>query len=83
MFGKAKFPVGQKQGVTVPLSAIIERGQLTGVFVVDKANTARLRLVRTGKHYGDRIEILSGLNQGERVVVENVERVRDGNRISN
>lgn len=82
MFGKAEFPVGQKQGITVPLSAIIQRGQLTGVFVVDQADTARLRLVKTGKQYGNRVEVLSGLNQGETVVSENVEHVREGNRIS-
>jgi multidrug efflux system membrane fusion protein len=82
IFGRARFPIGQKQGMTVPLSAIIERGQLTGIFVLDQANTARLRLVKTGKQYGSRIEILSGLNQGERVVVGNTEHIKDGYRVN-
>ncbi|MBI2358904.1 MAG: efflux RND transporter periplasmic adaptor subunit [Deltaproteobacteria bacterium] len=41
----------------------------------------RYRLVKTGKEHGDRIEILSGLNAGERVVVKGVERVSEGNRL--
>ena len=66
--------------MTVPKTAIHERGQLTSVFVVDEKSTARLRLVKTGKPYGDRIEILSGLAEGERVVSD-AKGVSDGARI--
>ena len=78
MFGRAKFSVGEKPLLTVPLTAIVEQGQLTAVYVVDAANRARLRLVKTGKLYGQRVEVLSGLSEGESVVVENTDRVQDG-----
>jgi len=68
LFGRARFVTGQQTTMTAPKTAIHERGQLTSVFVVDEKSTARLRLVKTGKPYGDRIEILSGLAEGERVV---------------
>jgi len=81
VFGRVKFAVGQKQALTVPQSALVERGQLTGVYVLDTDRVARLRLIKTGKAYGDRVEVLSGLNEGETVVSGNVDAVSDGSRI--
>ena len=80
-FGRARFSYGQKQAITIPQRAITERGQLVSVFVVDQSAIARLRLIKTGKAYGDRIEVLTGLSDGERIVVDRVEAVRDGSRI--
>ena len=78
LYGTAKFVRGQRQAITVPANAITQRGQLTGVFVVDGANIARLRLVKTGKTYGGRVEVLSGLNEGERIAVDGVAKLNDG-----
>jgi multidrug efflux system membrane fusion protein len=80
-FGRARFSSGQKQAITILQSAITERGQLVSVFVVDQSGTARLRLIKTGKTYDDRVEVLTGLSAGERIVVERVEAVTDGSRI--
>jgi RND family efflux transporter MFP subunit len=68
MFGRAQFLRGERFGIFVPKSAVRERGQLTYVFVAE-AGHARMRLVRTGKSYLDAVEILSGLQSGERVIV--------------
>jgi RND family efflux transporter MFP subunit len=81
LYGKARFAVGKKEIITIPHKAIFQRGQLLQVFVVDSSQTARLRLIKTGKIYGERIEVLSGLGEGEKIIVEGVERVNDGNRI--
>ncbi|MFQ5846981.1 MAG: efflux RND transporter periplasmic adaptor subunit [Candidatus Methylomirabilales bacterium] len=81
LYGKARFIVGQHKAMVVPREAIVKRGQLQGVFVLDQGNIAHLRLVKTGKAYGDRIEILSGLSEGERVVVEGIGKVSDGSRV--
>lgn len=81
-FGRVTFSHGTADILSVPAKAIIERGQLTGVFVVDGDGIARLRLIKTGKTLGDRVEILSGLNEGERVVVDNASNVVDGCRIA-
>ncbi|HXG91799.1 MAG TPA: efflux RND transporter periplasmic adaptor subunit [Blastocatellia bacterium] len=78
LYGKARFIMGQKQALTIPRQAIVERGQLVGVFVVDESNIARLRLIKTGKQYGERVEILSGLSEGERILIDHVESVSDG-----
>jgi len=81
LYGKARFAVGKKEIITIPHKAIFQRGQLLQIFVVDSSQTARLRLIKTGKIYGERIEVLSGLGEGDKIIVEGVERVNDGNRI--
>ncbi|HSB11690.1 MAG TPA: efflux RND transporter periplasmic adaptor subunit [Blastocatellia bacterium] len=80
-YGKAIFAVGQKQAITIPQRAISERGQLVSVFVVDESGTARLRLIKTGKSYGDRVEVLAGLADGERIVVDRIDAISDGSRV--
>jgi multidrug efflux pump subunit AcrA (membrane-fusion protein) len=49
--------------------------------VVDQSGIARMRLVKTGKPYIDRVEVLSGLSEGEQIVVDGVEAVNDGSRV--
>jgi multidrug efflux pump subunit AcrA (membrane-fusion protein) len=81
LYGVARFVSGKKQAMLVPRKAVVERGQLAGVFVVDDASVARLRLVKTGKSYGENVEVLSGLSDGERIVVDGVTNVKDGVRL--
>jgi len=81
LFGKARFPIGQKQVLKVPQRAILQSGQLVSVLIVDSSNILRLRLIKTGKQYGDQFEVLSGLNDGDRIVVEGIEKVKEGDRV--
>jgi len=80
-FGRALLPVAEKQGLLVPKKAVLERGQLTFVWVVDDGGIARMRLVKPGTVTADRIEILAGLSAGERIVVGGMEKVTDGARV--
>jgi RND family efflux transporter MFP subunit len=68
MFGRAELILGERFAMFVPKDAVHERGQLTYVFVVADGR-AQMRLVKTSKSYLDAVEILSGLQQGERVIV--------------
>ncbi|HSB82204.1 MAG TPA: efflux RND transporter periplasmic adaptor subunit [Candidatus Methylomirabilis sp.] len=81
LFGRVWVPVGRRQAIQVARGAILERGQLQGVFVVGQDNIARFRLVRTGQTSRDVTEILSGLTGGEQVVLGGTDRVTDGARI--
>jgi RND family efflux transporter MFP subunit len=81
LYGRARFSVGQKEMIQIPQKTLLQQGQLVGVFVVDSSNVARLRLIKTGKRYGDQVEVLSGLNDGERLLVEGMEKVREGDRV--
>jgi RND family efflux transporter MFP subunit len=78
LFGKARFNTGTKKVLTVPVQSVLERGQLTFVYVVDPAKIAHMRLIQTGKPYGDRVEVLSGLSEGDLVILEPLSAVKDG-----
>jgi RND family efflux transporter MFP subunit len=81
LFGRAWFRQGERQALLVPDSAILDRGQLRGLYVVDAAGTIHLRLVTLGKHVdGGRI-VLSGLDPGNRVVTNPGARDLDGERV--
>jgi RND family efflux transporter MFP subunit len=72
MFGRARFQGPVRQVLTVPAEAIVRRGQLASVFVLD-GKTARLRLVNvTGT------EVLAGLSPGETVIVNPPPTLADG-----
>ena len=58
-----------RKGLFVPLAAVVERGALEGLFVLDEQGRGRLRWIRTGEPFEDRVEVLSGLEPGERYVV--------------
>ncbi|HWT77756.1 MAG TPA: efflux RND transporter periplasmic adaptor subunit, partial [Candidatus Methylomirabilis sp.] len=65
----------------VAREAIVERGQLQGVYVVGQDNIVRFRLIRTGAASQGGVEVLSGLTNGEVVVAKGTERISDGARI--
>jgi RND family efflux transporter MFP subunit len=81
MYGTARFPLGDRTTYAVPATAIVRRGQLTGLYVVDQSGSARFQLVKTGKLYGDFVEILSGLQEDQVYVVDPDKRVREGVKI--
>jgi RND family efflux transporter MFP subunit len=68
MFARVPLAVGEQQAMRIPDSAVIRQGQLTGVFIVDAQNTARFRLIRTGRLHGDQVEVISGIKDGTRLV---------------
>lgn len=69
MFGRLRLNKGTSETIVVPRSAIIERGQLTGVFVVEPDHIARLRWVKVGRSFDEVAEVLSGLDIGEHVIM--------------
>jgi RND family efflux transporter MFP subunit len=70
-FVKVGFVVGETERLLLPASSLVQRSELTAVYVVgDEAVT--LRQVRIGRRYGDRIEVLAGLAAGERVAADPV-----------
>jgi multidrug efflux pump subunit AcrA (membrane-fusion protein) len=72
MFVKVAFVVGESQRLLVPSIALMQRSEVTGVYVVDEQLRIRMRQVRIGATFGDRTEILAGLHAGERVAEDPV-----------
>jgi RND family efflux transporter MFP subunit len=80
-YATALFPVEQIRTMSVPRTALVEHGELEGVYVVNSQGSVEYRLIKAGKSWGERIEVLSGLNPGDRVAVTQVEQLRDGVRV--
>ncbi len=80
-FARVLFPIGEREALTVPAAAVIDRAGIAGVFVAGADSLARFRMLRTGEVRDGRVEVLSGLSAGERVVVEGAERLESGDRI--
>jgi multidrug efflux pump subunit AcrA (membrane-fusion protein) len=81
LFGRMDLPVGHQKRLVVPASALSVQADLTRVYVVDAAQRVRMRLITVGRRFGQDLEVLSGLKEGERIVVGELEKVRDGSEV--
>jgi len=81
MFARVPLVIGEQQAMRIPASAVIRQGQLTGVFIVDAQNTARFRLIRTGRTYGDQVEVISGIKDGTRLVAARPAQLTNGSTV--
>ncbi|HEX2965381.1 MAG TPA: efflux RND transporter periplasmic adaptor subunit [Syntrophorhabdaceae bacterium] len=77
-YAKVLVPTGKKEAITIPLTAVVQRGQLLGVFAVDKDGIISYRLIKTGRVYGEETEVLSGLDSGEIIITSGMGRAVDG-----
>lgn len=68
----------EKLNLLIPAKALVEKEGLKGVYVVSKDQKALLRWVRVGKMWGESIEILSGLDGGEKVILQSESRLYNG-----
>ena len=68
LFGRARFSRGERSALLIPRASLVERGQLQAVYVLDANQIAELRYVTLGKSTGEQIEVLSGLQDGEKLV---------------
>ena len=78
MFARVNLLKGKELKTIVPSNAIIQRGQLSGLYTVNQQGEAMLRWVRLGKKYTEGIEVISGLEIGERYIVSYESKLTDG-----
>ncbi len=69
MFARATFTVGNQTVLTVPRDAIEEVGQLDTVRIISSGRI-ETQMVSLGRRFGDRIEVLSGLRAGQRLILD-------------
>ena len=81
MFARVALTVGEKRMMRIPNSAVVQKGQLTGVFIVDEKNTARFRLIRIGRVYGDQVEVISGIKDDTRLVTKPSAQLTNGSAV--
>jgi RND family efflux transporter MFP subunit len=76
-FARVRFEGAPRQALVVPAGALRRQGQIASVFVVEDG-VARLRLLQTGSGTDTGVEVLAGLNPGERVVTNPPADLTDG-----
>ena len=81
LFGRTVFARGTRQSTVLPSTAVVHRGQLQGVYVVDDQKIANLRFVTLGRKVNAGVEVLSGLTAGERIVLDPAGRELAGKKI--
>ena len=67
---KAAFAIGTAQRILVPATALVRRSEVTAVYAVDREGHVELRQVRLGHRFGDRVEVLAGLESGARIAAD-------------
>ena len=91
MFVNVQFPIANKpktettvksDKVMVPESALVKQGQLTGIYTIASGKTAILRWIRTGKSFGNQVEVLSGLSANEQYIVSAEGKLYNGALVS-
>ncbi|MDR3750809.1 MAG: efflux RND transporter periplasmic adaptor subunit [Terracidiphilus sp.] len=81
MYGTAEFANGVRQAILIPRSAVVFRGSLACVYVLDSRGIAQLRYLTLGAGQGDQVEVLSGISAGEKLVDAPSDRDLAGKRI--
>ncbi len=71
LFARAHFVIGTTKKLLVPATAVVRRGELTGLYILDPQGKPRLRQVRLGETVANgQIEILAGISTGEKIILD-------------
>ena len=81
LFGRAQFSRGERPSLLIPRTAVVERGQLQGIYVLDQNKVANLRYITLGKPSGGQVEVLAGLQAGETLIADPGDREFSGKKI--
>ena len=81
LFGRAHFTRGERTALLIPRTAVVERGQLQGIYVLNQDRIAGLRYITLGKSSAQQAEVLAGLQIGEMLISDPGSRDLSGKRI--
>jgi RND family efflux transporter MFP subunit len=80
--GKVRFAAGEGTVLAIPKRAITRAGGSDGVFTVGALdNVAHLSMITLGAEFDDRVEVLSGIEDGARVALSPIDKLSDGARV--
>lgn len=81
MFAQAGFRVGERQAILIPQGVIQSRAGLHAVYIMDAQNVAQYRLIRLGQRYGEMVEVVAGLQDGDIIVWQGIPALRTGMKV--
>lgn len=81
MYGKAYFTAGKRNAILVPRSAVVTLSGISGVYLVSTGGNAQFQMVQLGESHGDRVEAVTGLKSGDRVIMNHLAAGMDGRKV--
>ena len=84
MYSRVKVTFGVNHSVVVPDNCIVKQqgSAVRSVYVLQSDNTVKETVVTLGRHFGTDYEILSGLNEGDTIVVKGQGSLKDGVKVN-
>lgn len=82
LYARVAFPGVQEKLQLVSTKALTRKGQLDGVYTVSSEGVVAFRPVKIGRVFGVDTEILSGLSDGEKIVVDGIDKAIDGGKLT-
>jgi len=70
LFARTQFVRGERSGLVIPMSAVVDRGQLQGIYVLDQNRIAGLRYITLGKPSAGQVEVLAGLQESDQILAD-------------
>ncbi len=71
-----------RPALAIPRAALLTRGEQKGVFLLENNTTTRFRQIEIGRIQGDMVEVVSGLEEGVRVVTSGAQKLNDGDMVT-
>ena len=81
MYGKAIFTTGKRQMILVPRSAVLTLSGISGVYIVSPEGNAVFQMVQLGEAHNERVETLTGLKPGDKVIINKQEARIEGRKV--
>src|SRR5690606_34732096 len=78
MFARGEIAIGTGPAYMVPLESVVSSDGYSYVFVLGEGNVVARRRIETGAVHEDTIEVVSGVEEGERIVVKGAGFLKDG-----
>ena len=70
MLVRVGIPVAEREVLLIPETSLLRRAEMRAVYVLDADDQPRLRQVRIGSRVNGQVEVLAGLDQGERIAAD-------------
>lgn len=83
MYGKATLNLGKANNIVIPDKSLIKQNGTNDkyVYVLQQNNTVEFRKINVGKRLSDKYAVLDGLNEGEKVVVSDYSKLKNGAKV--
>ncbi len=81
LFARLIFNMGNRKGILIPRSSLVDRGAITGVFLLNPKRVVHWQVVKVQSGPKGFVEVLGGLEPGDIIASSNIDRLREGVRI--